>query len=250
MMTDWLGAWKTWWWPGLAGLAAILATAWWIGHAELAVYALSFWHYAVYALAFLLRRVTVATFKTDAFLLKGAALLAFGWAYLDSGPGVMSAVLMALGFGLNIWAAQTLGADRTYYGFEIGGMEAKWITALPFSVIAHPMLIGNMIAFAAPLLDPEFRAHWWPLAVTHVGLNGLTIVMETRAGRVAATAAMPWFAGAAAGMTAAVVIGLAVPGVAGPVVSILMLLFAALLFRRYAREPIGDQGNVRGGITR
>jgi hypothetical protein len=44
--------------------------------------------------------------------------------------------------------------------------------------MAHPMLIGNMVAFAGPLLDQAFRTLWWPLAVLHVLLNLLILLIE------------------------------------------------------------------------
>ena len=108
------------------------------------------------------------------------ALAAFLAVYLSAGPSPLSLLVVAAGFALNVAAAKALGTDRTYYGFELAGMPAKHVTAFPYSFIAHPMLIGNMVAFGGPLLDAGFRAEWWPLAVVHVLSNLAILVMEAR----------------------------------------------------------------------
>ena len=169
----------------------------------LAIYALSFWHYAVYALAFRFRAARLADFKRDALLLKGVSLAAFFSVYLSAGPSLLSLLVVAVGFVLNIAAARALGADRTYYGYELAALPARHITGFPYSFTAHPMLIGNMVAFAGPLLDAGFRAEWWPLATAHVLLNLAILIMEARgsAARPKPTAwpkrIGPWQAGGA-----------------------------------------------------
>ena len=62
---------------------------------------------------------------------------------------------------------------------ELGELPPLRVASFPYSVIPHPMLVGNIIAFGATLLHPEFRQAWWPLAVVHVALNLGLIVMET-----------------------------------------------------------------------
>jgi hypothetical protein len=62
---------------------------------------------------------------------------------------------------------------------ELGELPPLRVASFPYSVIPHPMLVGNIIAFGATLLHPEFRQAWWPLAVGHVALNLGLIVMET-----------------------------------------------------------------------
>ena len=44
-------------------------------------------------------------------------------------------------------AAAVLGIDRTYYGHEVLGLAPKRLTAFPYSLTAHPMILGNVAAF-------------------------------------------------------------------------------------------------------
>ncbi len=146
-----------------------------------AVYALSFWHYYVYALAFVVRAVPPTVFKRDALLLKSVSLAAFASVYLTAMPDPLSLLVVVAGFLLNITAAAALGSDRTYYGHELANLPVKRIVAFPYSLTAHPMLLGNMMAFGGTLLDAAFRAGWWPLAVAHVLLNLALLGMEVLA---------------------------------------------------------------------
>ena len=57
-------------------------------------------------------------------------------------------------------------------------MPPKRITAFPYSLTAHPMILGNVAAFGGTLVNPEFGRHWWPLACLHVALNIGLLVME------------------------------------------------------------------------
>ncbi|MEM7045579.1 MAG: methyltransferase [Pseudomonadota bacterium] len=161
---------------------AITALAWTAGRFDLAVYALSFWHYLVYALAFLWRRISLERFKRDSMILKTVSLAALAAVLWTTVPNVLSAIVMAAGFGLNIAAAQALGTDRTYYGYELAAIPGKRITSFPYSITAHPMLIGNMLAFGGTLLDDAFRTNWWPLGLLHVILNLAIILNEAYAG--------------------------------------------------------------------
>jgi Phospholipid methyltransferase len=148
-------------------------------HRALASYALSFWHYYVYWLAFRHGAIAHDVFKLDALLLKSVSIVALGAAYIGAATNPMSLAVVAAGFLLNIAAARVLGADRTYYGQEVAGLPHQHITTFPYSWISHPMLVGNVIAFGGTLLNPGFRREWWPLAVAHVVLNLALLLMET-----------------------------------------------------------------------
>ncbi|MGI9502671.1 MAG: methyltransferase [Geminicoccaceae bacterium] len=160
---------------------------------ELAVYALSFWHYLVYALAFLWRAIPHERFIRDSLILKCLSLAAFVLVLSMTIPNVLSLIVMAIGFTFNIAAARALGKERTYYGYELAALPPKHITSFPYSLTAHPMLIGNMLAYGGTLLDETFRQAWWPLGVLHVILNLLIILNEAygsksrSAGFIAAT---------------------------------------------------------------
>ncbi len=118
------------------------------------------------------------TFKRDAIALKAISLAAFAWAYLAAPPDFLSLAVVACGFLLNAVAARALGPDRTYYGHEVAGLPLRRITVFPYSTIPHPMLLGNMAAYAGTLFNAGFREAWWPLACAHVALNLGLLVME------------------------------------------------------------------------
>lgn len=162
-----------------AFVAAAIILAWAAGDPSLAIYALSGWHYVLYFLAFFYGAVPLAMFRRDAIAMKAIALAAFGVAYVAAPIDGLSMLMIAGGFLLNVSAARALGADRTYYGFELAGLAPVRIDAFPYSLTAHPMLIGNAVAFAGTLLNETFRRDWWPLAAAHVALNLAVLWMET-----------------------------------------------------------------------
>lgn len=161
----------------------------------LSLYTLSFLHYGLYFVAYRYGRLEPVAFRRWAVALKTLALVMLALAYLpyalpqalpQATPSAATPlwaalavpVLMALGFGLNAWAARVLGVERTYYGHELMNLPYQHVTAFPYSVTAHPMLYGNLLAFAAPLLNPGFRADWWPLALGHVMANLGLLALE------------------------------------------------------------------------
>jgi len=158
---------------------ATMATLWWAtGATTLVVYAVSFWHYLIYVLAFAFRAVRLTDFRRDAILMRSVSLVALGAVYFDAPLDALSLLVAGTGLLLNIAAVRALGTERTYYGSELAGLPPRRVTAFPYSVMLHPMLIGNMAAYLGVLLHPDFRAHWWPLAAAHVLLNGVVIILE------------------------------------------------------------------------
>ncbi len=160
----------------LVALLGILA--WLASSPGLAVYSLSFWHYLLYGLAYRFGVVPLTEFKREALLMKSVSLITLALVYLSASLDYLSIVLVATGFLLNILAAFALGSDRTYYGYELTKLPPLRVTRFPFSVISHPMLVGNMLAYGGTLLNSEFREHWWPLACIHVALNLGLLAME------------------------------------------------------------------------
>ena len=145
---------------------------------KLAVYALSFWQYLVYALAFFWLRISLDAFKNDSMVLKTISLAALAFVFWVSVPSLLSLIVIATGFALNLSAVLALGADRTYYGVELGAISAERVNSFPYSTIPHPMLLGNIIAYGGMFLDAQIRQDWWPLILAHVVLNALIIFME------------------------------------------------------------------------
>lgn len=144
----------------------------------LAVYLLSFWHYYLYWLAFAFGAVSFDVFKRDAVAMKTVSVAALAAVYLAAPIDLASLIVIACGILLNVRAAAALGIDRTYYGHEVAGLPPRRITAFPYSLTSHPMILGNVAAFGGTLINPAFREHWWPLAGLHVALNIGLLVME------------------------------------------------------------------------
>jgi Phospholipid methyltransferase len=144
----------------------------------LAVYLLSFWHYYLYWLAFAFGAIGFDAFKRDAVAMKTVSVAVLAVVYLAAPIDLASLGVIAGGILLNARAAAVLGIDRTYYGHEVAGLPPRRITAFPYSLTDHPMILGNVAAFGGTLLNPAFRQHWWPLAGLHVALNIGLLVME------------------------------------------------------------------------
>ena len=60
----------------------------------------------------------------------------------------------------------------------MAGLPPRRITAFPYSLTNHPMILGNVAAFGGTLINPAFRQQWWPLACLHVALNIGLLAME------------------------------------------------------------------------
>jgi hypothetical protein len=143
-----------------------------------AVYALSYWHYFLYWLAYYFGSVSLPVFQRDALAMKTVSLVALAVAYFAAPLNFISLAVVGGGYLLNILAARALGADRTYYGYELTELAPLRVDAFPYSWIAHPMLVGNMAAFGGTLINAPFRSIWWPLACVHVALNLGLLLME------------------------------------------------------------------------
>jgi len=148
------------------------------GHLPLAVYALSFWHYYLYGLAYGIGAVSLSVLKRDAIAMKTVSLAALGVACLGAPVDGPSVAVVGAGFLLNALGARALGPDRTYYGHEVAGLPRWRATSFPYSWIAHPMLVGNIAAFGGTLINADFRREWWPLAGAHVAMNVGLLAME------------------------------------------------------------------------
>lgn len=162
-------------------VAAVLAGAAIGREPAVAIYLASFVYYGLYWYAFAWGVRSFEVFKRDALLLKALSVGALAFVYLQAPLDFLSLGTIALGILLNARAASVLGLDRTYYGHELAGLPARRVTAFPYSLMSHPMIVGNVMAFGGTLLNPAFRAAWWPLAALHVALNLALLAME-RAG--------------------------------------------------------------------
>lgn len=148
----------------------------------LAVWLLSFWHYYLYWLAVAFGAPSFDVFKRDAVAMKTVSVAALASVYLAAPLDLASLAVIAAGICLNVRAASVLGFDRTYYGHEVAGLPSRRITAFPYSLVAHPMILGNVAAFGGTLINPEFAQRWWPLVCLHVALNIGLLAMELAGG--------------------------------------------------------------------
>ena len=144
----------------------------------LAVYLLSFWHYYLYWLAFAFGAMPFDVFKRDAVAMKTISVAALAAVYLATPLDLVSLLVIACGALLNARAAAVLGTDRTYYGHEVASLPPNRTTAFPYSLTAHPMILGNVAAFGGTMINPAFAERWWPMACLHVALNVGLLVME------------------------------------------------------------------------
>ena len=236
------------WLAGMLFIALLAGVQFSTMDTVLAIYALSFWHYYLYWLAYRFGAVPLAVFKRDAVLMKTAALSALGFAYLRAPVEPLSLAVIGAGFLLNTLAARTLGNDRTYYGHELADMPPRRISAFPYSWTSHPMLLGNIAAYGGTLLNETFRERWWPLAFTHMTLNLGLLLMELhveplRLHRIANAARprrpFPMPATALACIAAGAALGWLAGGAAAAVTSGAAALYAFVMFHWYTLPRSG-----------
>ena len=55
-------------------------------------------------------------------------------------------------FGITIAATARLGMVRTYFGSELNLVKPCWIVGFPYGYIPHPMIVGQLLAFASILV--------------------------------------------------------------------------------------------------
>ena len=57
-------------------------------------------------------------------------------------------------FSITVLATARLGLARTYFGTELGFVPPRWIVGFPYGYLPHPMIVGQLGAFAVV-------AWWW-----------------------------------------------------------------------------------------
>jgi hypothetical protein len=139
-------------WPNLVYLASTYA----MGSTPFLIMT-SFRHYCIYMATFAYRNPPVAHgyLMRDAKLFKTVALMHLSKHLLPlvkfprDIPGVALAVT---GFSITILATMQLGMVRTYFGSELGLVKPQWISGFPYNVIPHPMIVGQLFAYASILV--------------------------------------------------------------------------------------------------
>jgi hypothetical protein len=86
--------------------------------------------------------------------------------------------LVAFGFGLAALATDALGADRTWFGAELGVCEPARIARFPYGSIPHPMILGSIVGLiGVATLDP-LREAWPWLVPTHIAFYLAHLLQE------------------------------------------------------------------------
>jgi Phospholipid methyltransferase len=119
----------------------------------------SFRHYAIYITTFAYREPMVAHgyLMRDAKLYKTISMLHLAKRLLPMVQlprDIFGLIGCALFFSLTILATARLGMVRTYFGSELKFVEPEWIDRFPYNVVPHPMITGQLLAFATIL-------HYW-----------------------------------------------------------------------------------------
>lgn len=148
--------------------------------APIFLFGTSFIHYFLYIGTYYARAgVSFHTFTRDAVLYKGLAIAQLALIYarhFHFDP--ISLGLIAAGLGLSGLAALRLGAIRTYFGAELGLVAREKITAFPYGVLPHPMILGNIIALCGLMKMDGFREAAPYLAPLHILFYGLHLLQE------------------------------------------------------------------------
>ena len=144
----------------------------------------SFRHYLVYMATFAYRQPPVAHgfLMRDAKLYKTVALMHMSkrllpLVTLGDIPTLMGA---AIGFGITILATMQLGFERTYFGSELGFVKPEWISGFPYNTIPHPMIVGQLVAWASIAYGFQDRltTETAALIAGHMGFYTLHMVQE------------------------------------------------------------------------
>ena len=151
----------------------------------------SFVHYPRYMTTYFHRTdVQFGNFKGDVLFFKVIALAHVAVRYVlalsstgfssigDAAIVAASLAMIFAGGAVSSLATKALGVDGTYFGPELGMCEMKWVTDFPYNVIPHPMIVGQLVAFAGVHLLPEFRASWPWLMPVHCALYLMVMVQE------------------------------------------------------------------------
>lgn len=169
---------------------AALYTAGRLVHPTVFLVGTSFVHYLRYMTTYYNRTdVNFGTFKADVLFFKVLAISHIAYRYASilfatpgtsASPVVLAAslVMIVTGSTVSSLATKALGIDGTYFGCELGMCKTEWVTAFPYNVIPHPMIVGQLFAFMGVQLLPEFRAAWPWLMPAHCAMYTLVMLQE------------------------------------------------------------------------
>jgi hypothetical protein len=123
-------------------------------------------------------------FKRDALLFKTVAVAHLAWLTYSgfewSALHLLGLGFVAVGSVLTMAATAALGMDLTYFGRELGVVPPSvFVARWPYNGVAHPMIVGQLIALAGLWFQPVLRgAQWWWLVPTHAALYLVHLLQE------------------------------------------------------------------------
>jgi len=172
-------------WSNLAYVTLIALVSTLVGRPQIFLLGTSFVHYLMYIGTFAERgRVAFGRFRRNVIFFKTLSLAQLAACYLyffEFNP--LSLALIVTGFGLAAFAYRALGPERTFFGVELGFCPPRRVTAFPYNLVPHPMVVGAMIGLVGvELLAPLRGAIPW-LVPAHLAFYALHLFQEIAAGR-------------------------------------------------------------------
>ena len=84
--------------------------------------------------------------------------------------GLLDCAMVLGGYALSIYTTAQLGVDGTYFGIELGFVQADkhYVQKFPYGVIPHPMILSQCVALLGLYRHAAFRAAWPYLVPAHV----------------------------------------------------------------------------------
>jgi len=143
-------------WKIIAYLLSVAAVSILCNSYTIAVIGSSYCHYFLYIYTYYYRDIKTKgeykAFQHAAFLYKSIAVCHI--AYIYAGPILvgrvevdhMSLLMIMCGYVVSISATQVLGIDGTYFGIELGFLQAdyKFVKSFPYNIFPHPMILGQV----------------------------------------------------------------------------------------------------------
>jgi hypothetical protein len=81
---------------------------------------------------------------------------------------------------LSAYTTALLGVDGTYFGIELGFVQASkhYVQRFPYGVIPHPMILSQCVALLGLFRHAAFRAAWPYLVPAHICFYMTHMVQE------------------------------------------------------------------------
>mmetsp|Transcript_36971 Transcript_36971/g.80539 ORF Transcript_36971/g.80539 Transcript_36971/m.80539 type:complete len:202 (+) Transcript_36971:238-843(+) len=177
-------------WKIIAYLLSVAAVSILCNSYTIAVIGSSYCHYFLYIYTYYYRDIKTKgeykAFQHAAFLYKSIAVCHI--AYIYAGPILvgrvevdhMSLLMIMCGYVVSISATQVLGIDGTYFGIELGFLQAdyKFVKSFPYNIFPHPMILGQVFALLGVYKVPWVREAWPWFCPIHIVLYLLHMTQE------------------------------------------------------------------------